>query len=83
LTHVKAADACFDDVNLSNADLSNGNFTGTMFRKANLTGADLSHGNFTDCDFTGANLKDICWDNAITECAKFDKDINLNSTHVK
>ena len=69
---VWAADACFDDANLTNADLSNGDFTGTVFRKSNLTGADLSHGNFTDCDFTGAILTDVCWGGAILKNAKFD-----------
>ena len=36
LTYVEAADACFDDANLTNADLSNGNFKEPCLEKPTL-----------------------------------------------
>jgi len=65
--HDDGTDDSWDNVNLSEADLSgailtphqsfrNANLTGAVFKDADLSGADLSHSDLMDTDFTGANL---------------------------
>ena len=69
--------AVLDQVNLSGAILSGGNFTSTSLNGTNLTGATLSSANFTSCDLTT-----IVFDDTTIVAATQSAPGSFNSAHL-